>query len=102
MVFNFDEWAELYKRDPVEFESRRKQVLADMIAQAPADKQLKLHQLQWKLDAIHQTQTPIQALLNMQRMMWDSFLVMSEQLQVWCNHIDDHQATPRPKLTLVK
>jgi hypothetical protein len=60
MVFNFDEWAQLYKTDRAEFERRRKAVIAETIAQAPADKQPKLLQLQWKLDAIHQTTTPIE------------------------------------------
>lgn len=35
--FDFDEWAELYKRDPAEFEARRKAVLAIELAKGGAE-----------------------------------------------------------------
>lgn len=100
MVFNFDEWAELAKNDPDEFERRRKAVIAEAIAAAPAAQQLKLHQLQWKIDAIRSTNTPLGALLKMQEMMWDSFLNMNDQMQALV-----HSLTPPPtppKLTRIK
>jgi len=97
--FNFDEWAALAKTDPAEFERRRKEATSAVIASAPAELQLKLHQLQWKLDGIHQTNTPIGALLKMQSMMWDSFLNINDQLQALCNIT---QPPKRSNLTLVK
>lgn len=100
MVFNFDEWAQLAKSDPAEFERHRKAVIADAIAAAPAAQQLKLHQLQWKLDAIRATNTPLGALLKMQEMMWDSFLNMNDQLQAFA-HVFTPPPTP-PKLTRIK
>jgi Protein of unknown function (DUF3135) len=100
MVFNFDEWAQLYKSDPAEFERRRKEVISEAIAAAPAAQQLKLHQLQWKLDAIHTTNTPIGAMLKMQSLMWESFLNMADQMNAL-----SHALTPppsRPNLRIVK
>ena len=35
--FDFDEWAELYRRDPAAFEARRKAVLGLELARAPAE-----------------------------------------------------------------
>lgn len=93
MSFNFDEWADLYKTDRDEFERRRTEVINQAIASAPADKQLMLHQLQWRLDGIHRTHTPIAGLLKMQGMMMDSFMKLNDQLQVLVNN---------PALSLVK
>lgn len=79
--FNFDEWMNLHKTDPEEFERRRAETVRAVIDSAPAELQLKLLQLQWKLDGIHRTHTPIGGLLKMQGMMWDSFLEMNSKLQ---------------------
>lgn len=100
MVFNFDEWAALAKKDPAEFERRRKEATSAVIASAPAELQLKLHQLQWKLDVIHQTNTPIGAMLKMQSMMWESFLNMNDQMVALVGLTQPPPA--RPKLTRVK
>jgi hypothetical protein len=99
-VFNFDEWAQLYKTDRAEFERRRKQVIADAIAKAPAARQPKLLQMQWKLDAIHQTTTPISGMLKMHDLMWDSFLIMTDNLNALSKAFAPQPV--RPKLTLVK
>lgn len=101
MVFNFDEWAQLYKDDPAEFERRRKAIITETIAAAPPAQQLKLHQLQWKLDAIHTTNTPIGAMLKMQQMMWESFLNMNDQLNA-LSHALTTPPRPPTKLTRVK
>lgn len=95
--FDFDEWAELYRSDPVAFEERRKKLLTQTIEQAPAELQPKLNQLQWRLDGIHRQHTPMGALLVMQNMMWESFLNMNDQLQVLIHHVEGP-----PKLTRVK
>jgi hypothetical protein len=42
MDFNFDEWAELYKTNPEEFERKRARVLKEEIAKAPAHLQADL------------------------------------------------------------
>jgi hypothetical protein len=100
MVFDFNEWAQLAKNDPAEFERRRKAIIADTIAQARPENQLKLHQLQWKLDVIHTTDTPIGALLKMQKMMWDSFFNMNDQMNALVNLTKP--APKRPNLRIVK
>ncbi len=35
--FNFDDWADLYREDPVAFEARRQAVLAMTLAKAPLE-----------------------------------------------------------------
>lgn len=100
MVFDFDEWALLYKTDRDEFERRRKAIIAETIAQAPAEKQHQLLQLQWKLDAIHTTNTPIGGMLKMHDLMWDSFLIMTDNLNALATAFAPQPV--RPKLTLVK
>jgi mRNA-degrading endonuclease YafQ of YafQ-DinJ toxin-antitoxin module len=101
MIFNFDEWAQLYKTDPAEFERRRKQVITDAIAQAPAEQQLSLHQLQSKVDAIRTASTPADALLKIHEMMSDSVQELNTQLQLLVD-IATPPPRPRPKLRLVK
>lgn len=87
--FNFDEWKTLYETNPEEYERRRTETVRAVIDSAPAELQLSLLQLQWKLDGIHKTNTPIGGLLKMQGMMWDSFLKMNDSLQTLAGHADD-------------
>ncbi len=48
--FDFDEWLQLAKSDPEAFEARRKQVVDDVIQQAPSKQQHRLRGLQWRVD----------------------------------------------------
>lgn len=79
-VFNFDEWKDLYKTDPAAFEAKRKQATKELIDSAPAEHQLKLMQTQWKLDAIHQTTNPVQGMVKMQQLMFDSVVDMRDSM----------------------
>ena len=70
---DFDQWAELARRDPVTFEVQRAQIIAATIRQAPVRMQRRLHSLQWKIDRIRDTSgTPMAACLRINRLMWDS------------------------------
>lgn len=76
----FQEWSDLYKNDPVEYERRRTESIEQVISSAPEHSQLKLRQLQWKLDVIHQTRNPLAATIAMSKMMWESVEVMKTGL----------------------
>lgn len=43
-TFDFDEWQELYKRDPEAFEAKRQQVLEAELAKVPSKYRVKVQQ----------------------------------------------------------
>lgn len=90
--FDFDQWMTLYKTNPEEADRQRSETVRKLINSAPVERQLKLLQLQWKLDGIHRTNSPIGGLLKIQGMMWDSFLEMNDKLQMFSARSDDIQA----------
>ncbi|NOZ52228.1 MAG: DUF3135 domain-containing protein [Gammaproteobacteria bacterium] len=84
--FNFDEWCELSKKDPVSFESRRQQSIDELINNVSAEKQQRLRCLQWKIDRVRDKMpTPLAACVAMSDMMWDSL----ERLNRVYNDCDD-------------
>lgn len=76
------ELAQLARDDPHAFEALRKELIENAILRAPERFQLRLRQLQFRVDGIRRlARTPLGALIKMQSMMWDSFLRMDEALQ---------------------
>ena len=68
--------------DPQAFESLRAELIDSAILRAPASLQLRLRQLQFRVDGVRRlARTPLGALIRMQAMMWDSFLELNEALQ---------------------
>lgn len=67
--FDFDEWAELYQRDPEEFERRRQEVLEAEIQKAPVENRSSLRIIQMECDALHNTLPPLEAAAAMSQMM---------------------------------
>lgn len=67
--FNFDEWAELYKTDPAQFELKRKQLLEETILSAPVAHRARLRLIQVECDAIHNTHTPLAGTVEISRLM---------------------------------
>lgn len=59
--FSFDEWAKLYKTDPIEFECRRKDLLEKQILKAPIENRNNLRLLQMECDAIRKTHGPMES-----------------------------------------
>jgi len=78
--FDFDEWAELYKTDILEFERRRKELLEDAIQQAPIRQRNMLRILQSECDAIHEANTPIDATVEISKMMIERLGRLTEPL----------------------
>jgi hypothetical protein len=67
--FNFDEWANLAKNFPEEFEQKRKEVLEKEIMKAPLERRNKLRMLQMECDAYHHNMQPLAALGEITKMM---------------------------------
>jgi hypothetical protein len=72
---DFDEWADLAKRDPVAFERRRARVIEDFLQQVPHRRRQRLRCLQWRIDRTRElAANPVAACVRISRMMWDSLL----------------------------
>jgi hypothetical protein len=63
--FNFDEWSELYKTDPIAFENKRQELLEAEIMKAPIEYRGRLHLLQLECDIISLTKNPLDATKKM-------------------------------------
>lgn len=70
---DFDEWSEMARHSPGDFERRRSRLLQEFIEDAPAHRQARLRGLQWQIDQIRATSgTPMAACLRISNMMWES------------------------------
>lgn len=88
MDFNFDEWMQLAKQDPTEFERRRTQAVTELIQAAPKETQPDLEKLQQQLDDIHNRYTPQEALLRMHELMECRVGLISRHLTELQNLLD--------------
>ena len=59
--FNFDEWANLAKNHPEEFERKRTNLLNSEIHKAPIEYRNNLRLLQLECDVYHNSMSPIEA-----------------------------------------
>jgi hypothetical protein len=81
MEFNFDEWAELAKTDPAEFEQRRKKALRVAVEQAPARQRRKLEGTLFRIEANRaRAKNPLHHAILASQMMWAAFEQMRESL----------------------
>ncbi len=67
--FSFDEWAELYKSNPEEFELKRKEMLDAEIMKAPPEHRSSLRAIQLECDLLRAITTPLQATIEISKMM---------------------------------
>jgi len=70
--FDFDEWTNLYRKNPVEFEQRRKEILYSEIAKAPVEYRNKLHSLQKECDTLSSTLSPLEAVTEISKLMLEN------------------------------
>jgi hypothetical protein len=90
--FNFDEWAELYENDPLEFERRRTAILNAEILKAPEEHRAMLRVLQMECDAIRAVNSPLEATIKISKMMTDRLTILKGQLTALrevCEDIND-------------
>lgn len=89
---SFDEWAALYKADPVEFERRRKELIDLEILKAPIEHRDMLRVLQTECDAIRAVYDPLQSTIKMSDMMVDRLNKLKApltQLRQLCEDINE-------------
>ncbi len=71
--FDFDTWAELARSDPEAFELRRKALIEQLIAAAPAHLRDRLRGLQWRIDVERRRyKHPLKSCIALHVMMWES------------------------------
>lgn len=81
MNFNFDEWAELARSDPAEFEEKRQQTLRVAIEQAPARHRRKLEGTLFLIEANRaKAKNPLHRAILAAQLMWASFEEMRASL----------------------
>jgi hypothetical protein len=89
--FNFDEWANLYRDHPEEFERKRKDLLDAEIAKAPIARRNDLRMLQMECDAYRQSLPPLQAANEMSKLMVEKVYELQDSfldLGIACQEFD--------------
>lgn len=72
--FNFDQWMQLAKEDPVVFEQKRQSALQAIIDHAPEDQQRRLKGLQFQIDAqCSLAKSDMERMVRISKMMHQSF-----------------------------
>ena len=90
--FNFDEWADLYKTHPEEFERKRKDLLDSEIAKAPIANRNDLRMLQMECDAYRQSLLPLEAANEMSKLMVEKVYELQDaflDLGIACKEFDE-------------
>jgi len=86
---DFNYWSELYRRNPDEFEKKRKERMEKKIKKIVRvgnlsdRREARLRGLQWRIDMIHKryADNPIGGCVKISLMMWDSFYNLSNNLK---------------------
>ena len=89
---NFDEWANLYKNYPEEFERKRKEVIDDEIAKSPISRRNNLRMIQMECDAIRGMYPPLQAANEMSKLMVEKVYQLQDSfldLGIACKEFDE-------------
>lgn len=71
---DFDFLTGLAKSDPHQFELLRKATIEAFIADLPDERQARLLRLQWRIDQVRRTHSPMGACVKISSMMWDHLL----------------------------
>lgn len=73
LAIDFDEWSKLAQSDAEAFERRRREVIEQLIAEAPEHMRERLVRLQWRVDAERRRyKHPLKSCVVIFNMMWDS------------------------------
>ena len=78
--FDFDEWAKLYRENPVEFERKRKEFLDAEISKAPEKHRIALRLLQSECDDLCEDLPPMQAAGKMSKLMVNKLTELQTEL----------------------
>jgi hypothetical protein len=77
----FDEWVALYKTNPKEYERKRKEVLDQEILKAPVGQRNRLRLLQMECDAYHNSLPPMEATIEISKLLVQKLEELDKQLQ---------------------
>lgn len=70
---DFDEWMELAKNNPEEFEAERIRKIEAFLSKVPEEKLQRLRGLQWQIDQTRKlAHTPMASCIAISNMMWES------------------------------
>jgi hypothetical protein len=73
-ILDFDQAAELARKDPAAFERYRLEAIEALIARAPERTQLHLRRLQWRIEQVRKrSSNATDACVKLHHMMWNSF-----------------------------
>lgn len=86
---NFDEWSELYKTDPEEFENRRRFILEQEMLKAPLQYRNNLRLLQTECDIICEMYNPLEATVQISKLMTEKLDRLTENLKELKVKLDD-------------
>jgi hypothetical protein len=71
--FDFNEWADLYQKDPKAFEQRRESELKNLISRASPENRQSLEQTYFKIRMTRlRSKTPLQSAIESSKLMWES------------------------------
>lgn len=95
--FDFDRLAELAQRAPEDFETVRRQMIAQIIESAPETSRRRLNGLQWQVDMVRdRAGTPMGACVEISKMMWDTVAGEGGLLESIQRLTDPVEAEPPP------
>ena len=78
-LLDFDEWMVLAKKNPDEFEKKRREHIEIFIKGVPENKQRRLKGLQWRIDQTRKlSKTPMASCIEIYNMMWDSVIRLKD------------------------
>lgn len=103
--FNFDDWAELYKKNPEEFEARRSAALMLELASGTSQQRAAAFAVLESFESRAKACDPQQRMELAASMMTESLSELSTELMVLKKAVEDfenHAKKPRGKLKLVK
>jgi hypothetical protein len=78
--FDFDWWADLYRKDPILFEEERKRAISKVLINASPVNRDKLKAIQLECDAISATHEPLEAAAEMLKMAVDRLYDIQDSL----------------------
>lgn len=73
IIQDFDEWMDLAKNNPDEFEAKRLRKIEAFLSKVPEEKLQRLRGLQWQIDQTRKlAHTPMASCIAISNMMWES------------------------------
>ncbi|MFN4328126.1 MAG: DUF3135 domain-containing protein [Limnobacter sp.] len=80
--FDFNEWANLHAVDPEAFDARKDAVLAQLVERTAPENRLGMEQALFRIRMNQErAKSPLQSAMQANKLMWESFGVLRQQLE---------------------